>query len=227
MKYQIFIKTISGIENLSLSVLPHTPTLFVQQEVEKRLPAAVVPKSCVCTADGLPVTRFPSINEMMSDCDFINLHVRVKVCGGKGGFGALLRAQGKANLKTQSKDYYKTLDGRVMKTVKRAERLQKVIDALPELERTKLTDKKEKLKKVIESIENRGKADRFDDAKYLELIEASVNEIKVIIEADSETEDSDDWGSDWESSDQEEGCSKTQEPEKKAKPVFESFFQDM
>ncbi|CAO3620592.1 unnamed protein product [Mucor hiemalis] len=109
----------------------------------------------------------------------INLSGRL--LGGKGGFGSMLRAQGgRMNAqKTTNFEACRDLQGRRIKTVNDAKKLQEELDALPEKE----AEKREKLKRKIEDAlkEREPRKYLFDDNKFLEDREEMVESVKSAV----------------------------------------------
>ncbi|KAI9295009.1 hypothetical protein K502DRAFT_342033 [Neoconidiobolus thromboides FSU 785] len=105
----------------------------------------------------------------------------IRLRGGKGGFGSMLRAQGgRMNSKVPSNnDACRDLNGRRLKTVRRARKLIEHI----ELQKERDKERKEKLKKKIEKGlkgKNVQKA-LFDDHKYLKESEEIKSNMKLSV----------------------------------------------
>ncbi|OBZ82592.1 Protein SDE2 [Choanephora cucurbitarum] len=104
-----------------------------------------------------------------------------RLVGGKGGFGSMLRAQGgRMNAqKTTNFEACRDLQGRRIRTVNDAKKLQEELDALPERE----AEKREKLKRKIEEAlkEREPRKYLFDDNKFLEDREDMVENVKSAV----------------------------------------------
>ncbi|KAI9263717.1 telomere stability and silencing-domain-containing protein [Sporodiniella umbellata] len=112
----------------------------------------------------------------------IHLSLSLRLLGGKGGFGSMLRAQGgRMNAqKTTNFEACRDLQGRRIRTVNEAKRLQEELDAIPEREQ----EKREKLKKKIDKAlkEREPKKHLFDDSKFLEDKETMVDSVRSSVE---------------------------------------------
>ncbi|KAI8841302.1 telomere stability and silencing-domain-containing protein [Chytridium lagenaria] len=92
----------------------------------------------------------------------------LRLRGGKGGFGSMLRAQGgkMASKKTTNFEACRDLSGRRLKTVNDAKKLAEFLEKEPERKKRKLEAVKEKIDKAMQ--EPKAKKIRFDDTKYAE-----------------------------------------------------------
>lgn len=200
-----------------------------------------------------PLCRDNTVESLKGVNGVARINAYVGVLGGKGGFGANLRAnksrsgrQPKRETK-DSKTYYKDLKTGVK--TRDIAKLKKAYDALNEQngrveqDKERLQQKKEKLQKAIgyyESVLNGSVAsqERFQDTEFLDELDDVMMEVKNSVNSalNLDTE-SDDWESDWESSDEQqdtpqEGASKDQASGKdqaastKSKPKFASFFDE-
>ncbi|KAF1799303.1 telomere stability and silencing-domain-containing protein [Mucor lusitanicus] len=113
--------------------------------------------------------------------EFLNIQLSGRMLGGKGGFGSMLRAQGgRMNAqKTTNFEACRDLQGRRIRTVNDAKKLQEELDAIPERE----AEKREKLKKKIEEAlkEREPRKYLFDDNKFLEDKEDVVENVKSAV----------------------------------------------
>ncbi|KAI8990334.1 telomere stability and silencing-domain-containing protein [Pilobolus umbonatus] len=109
------------------------------------------------------------------------LQLSGRVLGGKGGFGSMLRAQGGRmnSQKTTNYEACRDLQGRRIRTVNDAKKLQEELDALPEREK----EKKENLKRKIEEAlkERPQKKHLFDDNEFLKSTEDMVENVKSAV----------------------------------------------
>ncbi|KAI9143354.1 telomere stability and silencing-domain-containing protein [Paraphysoderma sedebokerense] len=122
--------------------------------------------------------------EYLSSCESpICLTLQLRVEGGKGGFGSMLRAQGgrMASQKTTNFDSCRDLSGRRLKTVKEAQKLADYISQESEREKAK----KELIEKKIEAglKEPPAKKIRFDDTEYFKEKEEMVEGVKGAVKA--------------------------------------------
>ncbi|OUC44523.1 hypothetical protein D917_09024 [Trichinella nativa] len=87
--------------------------------------------------------------------------VRVKLCGGKGGFGSLLRSFGSQFYRSTNRDMCRDLSGRRLKNKKDEDRLRKYIEVLTsrrKMMRKRMEERYERLKRVP--------THHFDDEQY-------------------------------------------------------------
>lgn len=102
------------------------------------------------------------------DSEYCTIRVRLRLLGGKGGFGSQLRAQGsKMSSKKRSGNYEacRDLAGRRIRTQTQAQKIADYLLALPELERQKREAVKDKMIETIDKAERRRP---FADIRYVE-----------------------------------------------------------
>ncbi|KAJ3109911.1 hypothetical protein HDU96_007054 [Phlyctochytrium bullatum] len=92
----------------------------------------------------------------------------LRLRGGKGGFGSMLRAQGgkMASKKTTNFEACRDLSGRRLKTVNDAKKLAEFLEKEPERKKRKAEAVKKKIEKGLKEAE-KPKA-RFDDTRFSE-----------------------------------------------------------
>ncbi|ORY11603.1 telomere stability and silencing-domain-containing protein [Clohesyomyces aquaticus] len=110
---------------------------------------------------------------------FLPLRLTVPLCGGKGGFGSILRAQGgrmssrKKRANGDANASSRNLDGRRLRTVAEAKALAEYMAAKPEMERREKEARRKKLEDTIKGLERRedeireGRSARLD-GKFVE-----------------------------------------------------------
>lgn len=193
----VFVDTIPGVSNLHLLVPLTTSIPSLKQQIRSELPTAVVKRASISSSGGVDISNFSTVAELLDALTissegeaprFMNLKLRICLCGGKGGFGHMLKQgagvkKGKKNGgRAASKDLYKTLDGRRVKAIRDLKKLEEHIEGLPEEQGKKLLEKKEKLKRVLDL--DLGKNVRFEDTAFLEDVEKQVEEIRGAMELD-------------------------------------------
>jgi len=120
-----------------------------------------------------------------------NFRIHLRVLGGKGGFGSLLRSFGSQFYKSTNQDMCRDLSGRRLKDVKEEERLKKYISKAAQREQEKERKLEEKYKKLKQLDE---KKHEFNDLEYnqekeriLEETDAALQEgLKAIEEQDDD-----------------------------------------
>jgi hypothetical protein len=124
---------------------------------------------------------------------FLSLRLTVPLCGGKGGFGSILRAQGGRMSSRKKKDgdanaSSRNLDGRRLRTVAEAKVLAEYLAIKPEMEQREKEDRRKRWEDIVASTErktdelmtSRGTA-RLD-GKWVEDKEEAENKTREAIE---------------------------------------------
>lgn len=125
---------------------------------------------------------------------FLSLRLTVPLCGGKGGFGSILRAQGGRMSSRKKKDQQdanassRNLDGRRLRTVAEAKTLAEYLTIKPEMEQREKDERRKRLEDIVasterkqEELQNAGGKARLD-GKWLEDKEEAENKTKEAIE---------------------------------------------
>jgi len=123
------------------------------------------------TNEGRIVTH---ISEIASDFVVMN----VKLCGGKGAFGSLLRFIGSQIEKTTNREAMRDLSGRRLHDVNNEQRLQEWNERQQERERQKEAEKEEKLQKIRD-----GPKHNFTDQKYFDQSSSIRNNLEDALNA--------------------------------------------
>lgn len=243
----IFVKCINGIDDFQFDVPMDSSITNVKQQVRDRLPPSVVPRASISSMGGLDINPYKNVHDLYysvtsnqaSDfTKFLNLKINICLCGGKGGFGQLLKAQAhsmskkknRKNLKSNSKDYFKTLDGRRVKTIKKIKQLDEYMSTLDEHEKTKIAEKKAKLQKILDVDLN--KNFKFEDTKFLDDVEKQLEEMRESVNYVESSSSDDEISSDDESdggssqSVQEGSSASSSSSTKNRRSKFTSFFDE-
>lgn len=143
---------------------------------------------------------------------FLSLRLTVPLCGGKGGFGSILRAQGGRMSSRKKKNQVdanassRNLDGRRLRTVAEAKTLAEYLVIKPEMEQREKDERRKRWEDIVasterkqEELQNAGGKARLD-GKWLEDKEEAENKTKEAIEkmllaqmvSESEDEDEED-----------------------------------
>jgi hypothetical protein len=192
----IFVDCFFNLENMQVKCPLDTPIADLERAVYSRVPVPVLKMASLFNKSGMDISLNKTVRELCGGLRdspyFVSLLLWLRLCGGKGGFGQLLKAKGhKMNKKSksESKDLYKTLDGRYVKTLKKLKQMEQM-ESLTDSERQKIHDKKERLQKILNTdIEKNVK---YEDTQFLEDIESFVGKIKESIasaESDSSSEE--------------------------------------
>ncbi|GBB91505.1 hypothetical protein RclHR1_18830005 [Rhizophagus clarus] len=171
-KYRSVIVTLFSNKKTVCLTYPtdaHITIFDIKQIVYKRL--LLEPKDqYFYTTSGKLLNDHAHIFENENE-EFVNVNLRIRILGGKGGFGSMLRAQGgkMASQKTTNFEACRDLNGRRLRTVNEARRLADHLEQEPERQRAQ----REKVRKKIEEglREPPTKKHRFDDTAYLKASE--------------------------------------------------------
>ena len=125
---------------------------------------------------------------------FLSLRLTVPLCGGKGGFGSILRAQGGRMSSRKKKNQVdvnassRNLDGRRLRTVAEAKTLAEYLVIKPEMEQREKDERRKRWEDIVasterkqEELQNAGGKARLD-GKWLEDKEEAENKTKEAIE---------------------------------------------
>ncbi|KAF9272270.1 hypothetical protein BGZ68_002563 [Mortierella alpina] len=109
----------------------------------------------------------------------------LRMNGGKGGFGSMLRAQGgrMSSQKTTNTDACRDLSGRRIKTVNDAKKMAEYLKSEPEREKAKRENLKRKIEEKLELADRPTRKHRFEDAKFFDESEEQVEEVKSAVAA--------------------------------------------
>lgn len=246
----IFVKCIEGIDDFQFKVPLDESIADVKQQVRDRLPQSIVKRASISSMGGIDINPYKNVSDLYysvtsnqsSDfTKFLNLKINICLCGGKGGFGQLLKARAhtmnkknRRNLKSNSKDLYKTLDGRRVKTIKRIKQLDDYMTTLDDNEKAKVAEKKAKLQKILDIDLNKNV--KFEDTKFLDDVEKQLEEIREsvnYVESSSSDEDlsDEDYDSSEEESAEEQATAQSSASSSTSLPSnrrakFTSFFDD-
>ncbi|KAF8932391.1 hypothetical protein BGZ58_007089 [Dissophora ornata] len=109
----------------------------------------------------------------------------MRLGGGKGGFGSMLRAQGgrMSSQKSTNTDACRDLSGRRIKTVNDAKKMAEYVQAEPEREKVRKENLKRKIEEKLELAERPTRKHRFEDSKFFDESEEQVEEVKSAVAA--------------------------------------------
>ncbi|KAI8367461.1 telomere stability and silencing-domain-containing protein [Radiomyces spectabilis] len=175
--YQAIVNTFGGLGTFCFSFTDDDDHTVLA--LKKRLEASTsitTEEQRITSLGGRPLIDSDDIFCDSSEPRFLNLSLRLR--GGKGGFGSMLRAQGgRMNAqKTTNFEACRDLQGRRIRTVNDAKRLQAELDAIPEREKEKREKLQKKIEKALKEYEPRKHL--FDDNQFLEDREQMVENVK-------------------------------------------------
>ena len=119
---QVVINLFGGRSPLCFTVPSDVSIHQVKAEVELRA-AIPIAEQRFTTLGGKPFDDNSSVFQE-SNKEFVTLNLNLRLLGGKGGFGSMLRAQGgkMASQKTTNFEACRDLNGRRLRTIKEAKR---------------------------------------------------------------------------------------------------------
>lgn len=152
---RIFLKTIPGLDDLTADIGDSADIDELNTILTDQLPPKVVRRSIITLPGGKRITHFSKIRDLVAEngndgSEFVNLELRIALCGGKGGFGTALRKEGrKMNSKDVNKDNYRTLDGVKVGVLKRVAADKARKRSLKDDEKVKFKQKMDKLRHIV------------------------------------------------------------------------------
>ncbi|KAF2745851.1 hypothetical protein M011DRAFT_469112 [Sporormia fimetaria CBS 119925] len=140
----------------------------------------------------IPHTSAP-ISTLVNPTDtFLPLRLTVPLCGGKGGFGSILRAQGgrMSSRKKQGEQNgsSRNLDGRRLRTVNEAKALAEYLAVKPDMEKKERDARRKKWEDIVASTDRKheelvnGRANARLDGKWVEDKEEAETKTREAIE---------------------------------------------
>ncbi|KAJ4356356.1 uncharacterized protein N0V89_004388 [Didymosphaeria variabile] len=142
----------------------------------------------------VPITAGPVSSLLSSASDtFISLRLTVPLCGGKGGFGSILRAQGGRMSSRKKKQgevngSSRNLDGRRLRTVAEAKTLAEYLAIKPEMDKREKEERRKRWEDIAASTERKqeeltsGRTQARLDGKWVEGKEEAENKTREAIE---------------------------------------------
>ena len=101
-----------------------------------------------------------------------------RLCGGKGGFGSMLRALGNQISKTSNKEACRDLSGRRLRDINDEKRLKTFVSQKAEREREQKEKKDAKMKRLHKLVTEGESKHEFHDEKYNEAREAATERVR-------------------------------------------------
>jgi hypothetical protein len=142
----------------------------------------------VSTTDGSVCSLLSSASDT-----FISLRLSVPLCGGKGGFGSILRAQGGRMSSRKKKQgevngSSRNLDGRRLRTVAEAKTLAEYLAIKPEMDKREKEERRKRWEDIVASTERKqdeltsGRTQVRLDGKWVEDKEEAENKTREAVE---------------------------------------------
>ncbi|KAF9387929.1 hypothetical protein CPC16_006772 [Podila verticillata] len=174
-----------------------TPTLFDLKHQLLDLYQIPVDQQRLQTAGGLPLSTgnddeddqvllFGNHEHKDQQQEIRYFGLTLRMAGGKGGFGSMLRAQG-GRMSSQkgpsNTDACRDLSGRRIKTVKDAKNMAEYLRQQPEREKAKKESLKRKIEEKQELANRPTRKHRFEDTKFFDETEEQVEDVKSAVAA--------------------------------------------
>ncbi|RUS18186.1 telomere stability and silencing-domain-containing protein [Endogone sp. FLAS-F59071] len=185
--HQTIVNLFGGLKPLCLQFDPEFPDHTIATLKNRLHELTSVPPDAqrLTTLGGRFITDDQLIFDPAEPDGPITFNMSLRLPGGKGGFGSMLRAQGgrMASQKTTNYEACRDLSGRRLKTVNEAKKLADLLEKQPEIEKAK----RERLQRKIERglKEPPQKKHRFNDNKFLEdrveVIEGVKNAVAAVV----------------------------------------------
>ncbi|KAF9551957.1 hypothetical protein EC957_000102 [Mortierella hygrophila] len=142
------------------------------------------------TAGGLPLgpsSEQEDVDQVLlfEDAELKYFTLSMRMAGGKGGFGSMLRAQGGRmnSQKTTNTEACRDLSGRRIKTVNEAKKMAEYVRGEPERKKARKEEMKRKIEEKLELADRPARKHRFEDAKFFDESEEQVEEVKSAVAA--------------------------------------------
>lgn len=181
---KVFVEGFSGITSIALDVEDGIQNDALCGRVMASIPKSVRDYTYLTRLGGQLVKDDDVFND-----NIVNLRLNVRIPGGKGGFGSMLRAQGgkmrrkKGKKNEEANDSFRNLDGRRLKSVRQAKELAKYLERQPEIQRKANESKRAKLQSIIDAAESDKSAKaKFTDTEFLEQCEDLVQDVKETVD---------------------------------------------
>ena len=190
----VFVDTVRG--TIAFATAKDAPLSSIYETLYERAPW-VANTSYILTTNSrrtVPTTEEPISSLLSSTCDtFISLRLTVPLCGGKGGFGSILRAQGgrMSSRKKKQGDVNgssRNLDGRRLRTVAEAKTLAEYLAIKPEMDKREKEERRKRWEDIVASTERKqdellnGRTQARLDGKWVEDKEEAENKTREAIE---------------------------------------------
>lgn len=186
----IFFSAFSGLPSLRLVKPQDTLISELVEDIQLQLPQNVIKSTYISLKSGRLLYPTDTVRDLLNeygpDYSFLDLRLNGCLCGGKGGFGSMLKAQGTKMSRKKNKntkeytDSLRNLDGVRLKTIRQAKELHAHLESAPSREKEAVEKKKAKLKAIIEGSQ-KVKPAKFSDEQYLEQREQLVNDVREAV----------------------------------------------
>ncbi|KAF2199354.1 hypothetical protein GQ43DRAFT_442560 [Delitschia confertaspora ATCC 74209] len=159
----IIISQIRG-HDLVFTLPKDTPISEIYSELTTRAPWLASQRLALTTNSRVNLYKHlssPISSILSSDETFLPLRFTIPLCGGKGGFGSQLRAQGgrmssrKKRNAGEANSSSRNLEGRRLRTVTEAKQLAEYLAIKPEMERKEREERMKRWQDIVDSTERK------------------------------------------------------------------------
>ncbi|KAK7192516.1 hypothetical protein DPSP01_008820 [Paraphaeosphaeria sporulosa] len=190
----VLVNTVRG--TIAFTVVKAAPLSSIYETLYDRAPW-IANTSYILTTHSrrtVPTTDGPVSSLLSSASDtFISLRLSVPLCGGKGGFGSILRAQGGRMSSRKKKQgevngSSRNLDGRRLRTVAEAKTLAEYLAIKPEMDKREKEERRKRWEDIVASTERKqdelmsGRTQGRLNGKWVEDKEEAENKTREAIE---------------------------------------------
>ncbi|KAF1943171.1 hypothetical protein EJ02DRAFT_374395 [Clathrospora elynae] len=191
----VIVNSIKG-QNIAFAAHKDAPLNSIYDTLYERAPWIQTSSYILTTNSRRSVSHgaAPISSLLSSPSDtFLSLRLTVPLCGGKGGFGSILRAQGGRMSSRKKKDgdvngSSRNLDGRRLRTVTEAKVLAEYLAIKPEMEQREKDERRKKWEDIAASTERKQEELQHSrgtarlDGKWVEDKEEAENKTREAIE---------------------------------------------
>lgn len=154
-----------GNKDVCLNDVKDTPFSSL---VEKLASKGIVVSSHHFTHNGSPVENELLLTPLEESSQLVVIRAHPRLFGGKGGFGALIRAMGMKTNKNRNKDACRDLSGRRLRHVNAEKKIADLVKKGAEKRNSESEKKARKRRQLLE-----GPRHFFNDQKYMQQLEAT------------------------------------------------------
>lgn len=186
----VSVDTIPGIKHISRSYSGDTRLKQVVDDINAELPSSVLARMYLSFRSGAPIYKVQLDNSIgkLAPEGILDFRMNTRLCGGKGGFGSMLRAQGGRMSKRKKKkqqednhDNWRTVDGQRVRDLNKAKSLAEHLETSQANKKAHLEKKRAKLEKILNGSSGPS-VNPEGNSEWLEETETLVSDVKESVE---------------------------------------------
>lgn len=189
----VSVDTIPGITRIVRNYNSNTQLRQVVDDINAQLPDSVLARMYLSFRSGAPIYKLQLENAIgnLAPEGILDFRMNTRLCGGKGGFGSMLRAQGGRMSKKKKKqqqqkndnhDNWRTVDGQRVRDLNRAKTLAQHLDSRQTDKKALLEQKRAKLERILTGSSASSSVKPKDNSEWLEDTETLVSDVKDSVE---------------------------------------------